>query len=437
VSVTGGQDVKSPGGTPPGSTADLQPSYADVDEEARGDLEHWRRFASKREQVARRVRGRHLDRRSMAAGAGAVALILFMLAIWRPWSGGSDVSPGDKALGGPRASVLVQIRSAAGRAIANAVVMHDRERDRGSVVGIPDDLAVDVPDLGVETPASDRGSVRLVDALNVAGESLTRDAVADVLGADLAGSFVLDTPTFASLVTRIGGIEVKVGAPVSVAGTVVARPSTEPARLNGAAAVSYISIADGTSATRAGRFVQVLEAVVAKIPPRYDLAAELIDAVGLIGNGTLTPERLAAILSGAAGDRTAGTLRAEVLPVQADGLLDVSKAAPMVRDMLGGALTGRSDGTPRVLVQLATAQTGSARDALRERARAAVLNAGYRFVDGGVVSPRASSTIMVYGGEGIGDALAFALGLDTSAVRAGKGDGAADAVVVLGRDYQP
>jgi hypothetical protein len=239
------------------------------------------------------------------------------------------------------------------------------------------------------------------------------------------------------LVTRVGGIDVKVDAPVTVGGAVVARPGDTPVPLDGAAAAAYVSIQDGTSATRAARFVRVLEAVIAKVPKNYDLAAGLVDAVGLIGNGTLTPERLAAILSGAAEDRTAGALKTAVLPVQADGLLDVAKAAPMVRDLLGGRLTGRTDTTPRVLVQLATSATGASRDTLRERARAAVLNAGYRFVYGGVVSPRPSSTITVYGGEGIGDGLASALGLDPAVVQAGTGDGAADAVVVLGSDYGP
>ena len=420
--MTGGQDV--------------QPTHAD-EEKAHGELEHWRRFATKGERAAGHGQGRQLDQRLTAAGAGAAALLLLVLAIWRPWSGGSGLSPGDKALGGPRANVLVQIRSNADRAIANAVILHDREEDRGSVVGLPDDLAVDVPDLGVDTAVSETGSVRLVDALGMAGESLTRDAVADVIGTDISGSFVLDLPTFASLVTRVGGIDVKVDAPVTVGGAVVARPGDTPVPLDGAAAAAYVSIQDGTSATRAARFVRVLEAVIAKVPKNYDLAAGLVDAVGLIGNGTLTPERLAAILSGAAEDRTAGALKTAVLPVQADGLLDVAKAAPMVRDLLGGRLTGRTDTTPRVLVQLATSATGASRDTLRERARAAVLNAGYRFVYGGVVSPRPSSTITVYGGEGIGDGLASALGLDPAVVQAGTGDGAADAVVVLGSDYGP
>ncbi len=434
--MTGGQDVKRPE-EPPSGIPDMQPADADAHEEARGDLDHWRRFARKGEPSRGRGRGPDLDRRLLAAGAAAAALLLFVLAIWRPWSGGPDLSPADKALGAPRAAVLIQIRSTEGRAIANAVIMHDRERDRGSVVGVPDDLAVDVPDLGVDSTVSESGTVRLADALNVAGESLTRDAVADVLGVDIAGSFVLDVPTFASVVTRVGGVEVKIDAPVSVGGRVVARPTTEPVALDGAAAVSYISISEGTSPARAGHFVQVLDAVVAKIPKKYDLAADLVDAVGLIGNGTLTPERLAAILSGAATDQAAGGMETAVLPVQGNGLLEISKAAPMVRDLLGGALTGRSDETPRILVQLATSQTGVARAALRERARAAVLNAGFRFVDGGVVPPRHSSTITVYGGQGIGDGLAIALGLDTSAVHPGAGDGAADAVVVLGRDYGP
>jgi LytR_cpsA_psr family len=418
--VTGGQDV--------------QPTYAE--DKAQGELEHWRQFAKQQSRSGGRRHGSRLDPRVKIAGAAGAALFLLVLAIWRPWSGGSGLSAGDEALGGPRAEVLVQLRDDAGRAVGSAVIQHDRTEDRGAVVGMPDDLAVDVPDLNVDSALSG-DAITLGGALRAAGESLTRDAVADVLGVDVAGSFVLDVPTFANVVTRLGGIEVKIDSPVTVNGRVVAQPGSKPVELNGDAAVAYAALPQGASTTRAQRFVQILEGIIAKVPQDYDLTADFVDAVGLIGNGTLTPERLAAILSGAARDQADGALKSAVLPVQADGLLDVTRAAPLVRGLLGGKLTGRTDVTPRVLVQMAVSGEGSARDSLRERARADVLNAGYRFVEGGFLPPQSRSLITVYGGNGIGDGLALALGLDRSVVHAGKGDGVADAVVVLGSDYRP
>jgi hypothetical protein len=418
--VTGGQDA--------------QPTYAE--DEAQGELEHWRQFAKQQSRSGGRRHGSRLDQRVKIAGAAGAALFLLVLAIWRPWSGGSGLSAGDEALGGPRAEVLVQLRDDAGRAVGSAVIQHDRTEDRGAVVGLPDDLAVDVPDLNVDSALSG-DAITLGGALRAAGESLTRDAVADVLGVDVAGSFVLDVPTFANVVTRLGGIEVKIDSPVTVNGRAVAQPGSKPVELNGDAAVAYAALPQGASTTRAQRFVQILEGIIAKVPQDYDLTADFVDAVGLIGNGTLTPERLAAILSGAARDQADGALKSAVLPVQADGLLDVTRAAPLVRGLVGGKLTGRADVTPRVLVQMAVSAGGSARDSLRERARADVLNAGYRFVEGGFLPPQSRSLITVYGGNGIGDGLALALGLDRSVVHAGEGDGVADAVVVLGSDYRP
>lgn len=418
--MTGGQDV--------------QPTYAE--DEAQGEVEHWRQFAKEQSGGGGRRRGPRFDQRLKIAGAAGAALLLLVLAIWRPWSGGSGLSAGDKALGGSRSEVLVQLRDNAGRAIGSAVIQHDRTQGRGAVVGLPDDLAVDVPDLNVDSALAG-GTITLGGALKAAGESLTRDAVADVLGVDVAGSFVLDVPTFANVVTRLGGIDLKVDSPVTVNGTLVAQPGSGPVELSGDAAVAYAALPQGASSTRAGRFAQILEGIIAKVPQDYDLAADLVDAVGLIGNGTLSPERLAAILSGAARDRADGALKTAVLPVQADGLLDVTGAAPLVRSLLGGQLTGRTDVTPRVLVQMAVSAEGSARDSLRERARADVLNAGYRFVEGGFLPPESRSVITVYGGRGIGEGLALAFGLDPSVVRAGKGDGVADAVVVLGSDYRP
>jgi hypothetical protein len=109
------------------------------------------------------------------------------------------------------------------------VIQHDRTQDRGAVVGLPDDLVV-VPDLNVDSALAG-GPITLGGALIAAGESLTRDGVADVLGVDVAGSFVLDVPTFANVVTRLGGIDVKVDSPVTVNGTVVAQPGSRPVEL--------------------------------------------------------------------------------------------------------------------------------------------------------------------------------------------------------------
>lgn len=388
-------------------------------EEQQPDAEHWQHFAPEGEdggpQGRRRARPGPDRRILIAGGAGVAALLLLTLALWRPWAG---LDPIAAALGGDSAAVLIQIRGEDGRAEVSAIVMHDRTGTPSAVVGVPDDLAVDVPILGIDESDSPDGVVTIADALHVAGESLTRDGLSDVLGIEINGSLVLDARAFGTLIDRLSGIEI------------------DGTRVDGDIAIARATVAADPPAVRAERFVEVMTGVLARMPSNHTATADLLNAIGLIGNGTLPPAQLAAILSGAGADQDDGELRTGVLAVQPGGLLDIEQAFQQVRDLLGSQMRERSaEATPRVLVQIGINASSDELARLKEQARADVVNAGYRFIDGGTVDPRPASSITLYGNSGIGEPLALALGLDRELVTAGSGDTLADVVVVLGGDY--
>lgn len=405
-------------------------------QEGQAELEHWREAAKRRaeEETRRAARQR---RRLMLISGGVVLALLIGLVAWKVGMADRPRTAGEVALGGKRASVLLQLRSPTGAAAASVVIMHDRGNDTGGLLAIPRDLVVDVPGAGV---------LPFGESLVSAGESLSRDGLADLLGATIHGSFTFDPDTFAAVINRLGGVEMPITHPIVIKGATVVEPAAGggPVRLRGEWALAYAitPVPGETTAIAAERFAAVVRALLARIPSQFEVANYLLAAVGVVGNGTMPPAQLAAILAGAAADLRAETLSSATLPIRPDGsgIIEATEAGPIVRSVLGGTVQSLSgSGTPRVMLQV-----GSASERIREAARAAILNAGFRYVDGGrapgsSATPVARTTIVTYGreGEAAGRALAIALGLDPQIVKSAEGAGVADVVVVLGSDYQP
>lgn len=397
------------------SGGDVQFTYVDEDPQ-QGELEHWRKFAAAgRGRSRARLRLPRDPRLTAGVAAGLVTLLVSLL-VWQPWSSRLDAA--ERALGADSAAMLVQLRDSEGRAVASAIVLHDRTGPRGSIVGIPDNMAVDVPVVGTNPSASGNGVTTISEAAVVAGEAMTRDALADLLGVEIDGSLVVDVRRFGALVDRLGGVEI------------------DSVRMDGDIAIARATAPSDPPAVRAERFAQLLDAVALAFP-EWERALELVDSVGLTSRTTLSAERLAAILVGTHRDRSAGSLRSGVLPLRSDGMLDLEAATPMVLDLLDPQVRERSEGdTPRVIVLFATGPAEE-QTRLEVAARVAVVNAGYRFIDGGTVDPQPSSSVTTYGNTGIGDSIARVLGFDSGVVASGDGRALADAVVVLGQDYKP
>lgn len=414
---------------------DAADTYLDEDQEdGQVELEHWRDAARRRAEAENRRAARQRRRLLLITGSVLFALLVGLIG-WKVIAASRARSPEEVALGGKRASVLFQLRATGGGAAASVLIMHDRSADSGGMLAIPRDLMLDVPGEGV---------IPLSEALIRAGESLTRDALADLLGATIHGSFTFDQPTFVAVVDRLGGIELAIDHSIVIKGSTVARPAAgdRPVRLRGDAALAYAitPVSGETTAQAAERFAAVVRALLMRVPDQFAAAANLFTALGVVGNGTMPPDQLAAILAGAAGDLRAEALASDTLPVSSDGsgFIDPTAAGPIVRDVLGSTVqTLSSGGTPRVMVQLGIPQPEA-----HEAMKVAILNSGYRYIDGGQLpdalsAPQAATTITAFGqhGEDAGRALAITLGFDPGIVKMGQGLGVADVLVVIGEDY--
>jgi anionic cell wall polymer biosynthesis LytR-Cps2A-Psr (LCP) family protein len=408
--------------------------YLDEDQEdGQVEFEHWRDAARRRAEAEIRRAARQRRRALIVIGAVVFALLVGLIG-WKVVVASRAKAPEEVALGGKRASVMFQLRAPDGGAAASVLIMHDRSADSGGMLAIPRDLMLDVPGEGV---------IPLSDALIIAGESLTRDALADLLGATIHGSFTFDPATFAAVIDRLGGVEMAIDHPIVIKGKTVAEPAgDQPVRLRGEAALQYATdeVPGETTAQSAERFATVVQAFLQRIPDQFESAASLFAALGVVGNGTMPPDQLAAILAGAAGDLRSKALTSDILPISANGsgFIDPVAAGSIVRTVLGSAVqTLRADGTPRVMVQLGVSQPEA-----QEAMKAEILNSGYRYIDGGELpdalsDPRATTTITAFGehGDDAGRALAIALGFDPKIVKMGQGLGIADVLVVIGGDY--
>lgn len=413
---------------------DATDTYLDeYQEDGQVEFEHWRDAARRRAEAEIRRAARQRRRALIITGAVVFALLVGLIG-WKVMVASRAKTPEEIALGGKRASVMFQLRAPDGGAAASVLIMHDRSANSGGMLAIPRDLMLDVPGEGV---------VPLSDALVIAGESLTRDALADLLGATIHGSFTFDRATFAAVIDRLGGLELAIDHPIVIKGSTVATPDgNRPVRLRGAAALQYIihPVPGETTAQSAERFATVVRAFLQRIPDQFESAAGLFAALGVVGNGTMPPDQLAAILAGAAGDLRSKALTSDILPVSANGsgFIDPMAAGPVVRTVLGSTVqTLRAGGTPRVMVQLGIPQPEA-----QEAMKAAILNSGYRYIDGGELpealsDPQRTTTITAFGehGEDAGRALAIALGFEPKIVKRGQGLGIADVLVVIGRDY--
>lgn len=397
---------------PPGYKTE---QFAFVHEEAPPEEPGWLAFGDSR--AGRRADRRERFRERAVAAGVLVALVALVggLLLWRPWAGSAPADTGDELLGGDRAVVLLQVQDANGSAAYSGLLLHDRREDgSGAAVTVPADLSL---------PVAGEDALTLARALEAAGPTRTRDSLAELLGVDIAGSWVMDRAAFAAAVDGLGGLPTApLGAGSQDAGTDAAGPVRD-----GAAALA--ALADPASAG------ELIRAFCATFPPTFTGSRDLLAGLGVLDSPGLPVDRLGAVMAGLARDAGAGRLQVAALPLEpSGGNLDVAGALPVVRDVLGGAPgQGRGeDLTPRVMVRLAPGAGATVADV-----RADVVNAGYEYVDGGRTEAAAAGSVTVREGlpdaQALGESVARALGLPTSVVRVAPDvPFVADVLVVLG-----
>lgn len=406
--------------------------FAFVDESLEDSSEDsgWLSFMNSR--AGRKVDRREVrqERTRLIGVTLALVALIGALVLWSPWSsGGEAVDTGHEAMGADRLNVLFQLEAPDGSATLTGVLMHDRRGSgRSAVVTVPADLVLTVE-------GGTRETVR--KALVKAGPTLTREAMGELLGIELAGSWVIDHLAFARLVDSLGGVDVGGGVVDGCPGGASAPGGRGNARTADGDSRG-VQIVDGATALRiaaCGQSSAVLEGLAIALPGTFAATQATLESIGVLSSPGLSSPALAAVLAGLHRDLQpgGGAFSFGALVLNPSGnTLDAEASRSAVIDVLGGRPGTNPEGTPRILVQLAPGSGIKESDV-----RADILNAGYEYVDGGAAPAGAAVSVLVRpsmpDAQALGESIATTLGLPLSAVKLSDDvPFTADVVVVMG-----
>jgi hypothetical protein len=380
------------------------------------------------------------DRRRRQVGLGlamatALALGLAGWLLLRP-------DPREDAATDPRSAaqevVMVQLRSAAGRGVAQALLAHDTAgTGSGAMLLVPSGLVVD---------AAGIGSMELGEVARVGAEGQSADALVDLLGVRVAGSWTIETAGLRSLVDSVEGVQVNVDAEIIRDGRVVIPPGAR--RLDGGAAVEYATYtAEGEpEQARLVRFQEVLTELLRRLPAERAAVQATVARTSADAPATVPSAQLAGLLVGLRGDVQREEMTYQALPVRpidAGGGtesfgIDEAKASEVVAQLFPRALLNREQGQIRVLVQ-----NGPRIPGLAEAARKTLVENNYRFISGGNSGePMDASLVLISDStpesRAEGEAIAQLLQLPPESLKVStQSQTVADVIVVLGKDYKP
>ncbi|MYV96931.1 LCP family protein, partial [Streptomyces sp. SID3343] len=399
-------------------------AFVDDESEQAEDVIDWLSFAETRSE--RRDERRRSIRQRLVALAVVIAVALLGVGGYFAW----DTWIRDEksvAAPGQHGAVLVQLRDKDGRASSNAVLTVDPGKNTASMVSVS----------SVTTVNSDNTAASLGQLMADAGPGASREALSDLLGIKVDGSWVVTEPVLQGLVDLAGGIQLNADVEVKGAdGKVLVTPGRNPA--NGTASLAFANFRQPgeTPAISADRFGRVLQGLLAAFPTKSDGILPLLANMANLPDPSLPDDKLSTLLASLAKATQAKQIQVRALPVSPDGMVDVQTAVPIVRELLGGTVRqGRAQNGPaRVMVDDASGKPGA-----QEDAHTRLLNAGNTYVPGGVEGKRTqpASTVQ-YADEARKDAatqVALSLHLPPTSVKKAEGEMLADVVVTLGQDY--
>jgi hypothetical protein len=395
----------------------------------------------------REARRRAARRRTLGLVGAAVVLALVAAGVggWLLLRGDGTVEAGPATSRSPRQlTTLVQVTGVDGTAAASTL-LGTTERGGGAVsLLVPSRLSVN---------AASAGDMPFGEAVTLPDPTASAAALTDLLGVSVKDAWVLTRPGLAALVDAVGGVRAAVDVDVVETDTkgdktVVVRAGTQ--QLNGAAAAAYATYlaGDEPEQSRLARFDEVFTGAAAALPTDPAAVVALLGKLGDGSRSTLAPAALADRLEVLRAAAANGSLVRDVLPVTEIDTgdtttsygLDAGQAAAKMASLFAGNVQKDASGeTLRVLVENGVGTPG-----LVDKARSKLVDAGFRFINGGNASPFSNdpSAILVPDGTdesiGRGNRVAEALGLPTSAVTTSdRGQTVADVIVILGKDFAP
>ncbi|MER5807215.1 LCP family protein [Streptomyces sp. NPDC002033] len=410
-------------------------AFIDQPDEDSEDVIDWLAFTEsrteRREEARRRGRNRTV--------ALIVVLALFVVGgagyLWYagklPFLDGPASKKDSAAAAGAqkRDMIVVHLRNTKRGGSSTALLVDNVTARQGATVLLPNTLGVTKQD----GTGSSLGTSVEEGALG------TRESLDTVLGTRIGGTWRLDTPFLERLVELVGGIEVDTDAavPADDRAKTPAVGQGPKQSLTGAMAVAYATYrAQGEPEVKQlERTGKVLYAVLRKIPGDPKAAATTVESMGQILDPGLDAQSLGALLSRIGEYAKEGAYRTEVLGVKPDGGLTDDANKRVVKELLGGSASAAQPGaTPRVGLRDATGD-GKAQAA----AKAALLNGGYAFVDGGKADRPSAASQVTYQDDAQREravGVAKTLGLPETAVKKAENTVNADVVVTLGKDYK-
>ncbi|OIV37752.1 hypothetical protein BIV57_09250 [Mangrovactinospora gilvigrisea] len=411
------------GGQDPYETGQF--AFAQEDTEKSEDAIDWLKFAETRSE-------RRDEKKRRSRGRVRILAVLLVICLaggggWLWWShrGGSDTAAAAGG-GGQRNTIVVTLRDLKG-VTSNVMLVDNASAKSGSTLLLPSNL---------QLPSGDVGTVTMGQSLDQLGPSGTRDALSTLLGANISGSWRLDSPFLSTLVDKVGGITLDADTAISQGGKEVLHKGSNSG-VNGATAMAYATYqakGEGDN-TRLARFGQVMDGVLQQMPTSQQGATAVVNAMGAVLDPSLPANKLGASLAALAKERQGGKYRTVSLPVAGNGTLPDGAAGQVVSTVLGTSIKKSAEGAARVTLSngSGSAKTGSA-------AQASLTNGGYSMLPGGGnVSVRAKSQIAYTDPSNKADALDIAktLGLPAGDVAATKAKISGDVAVTIGQDYKP
>jgi hypothetical protein len=389
----------------------------------------------KRAQLrAQQRRRRRRIAASVVAGVTALALLVVVIVISTGGGGGTK----HKGPTRTQHTLLLQVQQPDRTALSSALLAHDSKTKLGSVVLVPPQVLAQVPGVG----SLPFGRALALGEANAAVAG-ARNALADLLGVTVDGSWILDVATFQRLIDQEGGVQVTVDVPVLRGRTVLLNPGAQ--RLDGGQAQLFASyLASGEQEqSRLARLQGVLDGVVSGLPSKPDT---LIRSLGAGSRSSMPVGTLSSLLTGLKQDDSHEDLQYRSLPVipiasgdEAQFRIDAPAVKALVSELLAPSVPPgiRAEGN-RVLVLNGVGTPG-----LGAQVREKLVTAGFVFVGSRNADhfgyPKTQVLVKEATTEAaaLGARVARALGVPSSSVSTSNQIGSiADVVVIVGQDFR-
>ena len=336
-----------------------------------------------------------------------------------------------------QSTVLFQVQGDNGSALSTALLAHDPASRTGAAVLIPPQVIVTVPGTG---------SLQLGKALGTVPPERSRSAVGDLMGVTVDAGWVVDTPTLASLVDQVGGIEADVDVPVVVNRLVVLNPGKQ--RLDGQHAIAFLRyLATGEQEqARLARLQGVFDGLLNALPQSTGQVGKILAGLGARSYVSESPDKLASFLVGMAGDSRADQLQYDSLPVvpidPGNGVTSFRVDADATRTLVDRLLAQSVPPGARATGNRVLVLNGVGTPGIGEKVRAKLVPAGFVFVGSrnnatfGVTQTRVLVKDATPEATALGQRIARVLGVSADSVQTADIGNIADVVVVVGADFR-